>query len=460
MIGPDATLVTDIEGAATAGQVVVSHATAAHLPDAVIGGDIGPGLLVRRLPDDVGTFDSLVATELDRSTLVPAAVRRRAESGEKDAEHRKVAVGFVHVLGVDEHLAEHGPDRTAEALSQVTTAFAAAADAADVCLLASDLAPDGAKLILTAGAPEAVEDAEGRLLVAAREALDHDLPLPVRVGAHVGHVFASEVGAPWRHVYTVIGDAVNLAARLMGKAEPGQIVASAALLERTATPFETTELEPFMVKGKRQPQRASIVGDRLEGRGRTEQLRSPFVGRADEMAVLDAALASAISGLGSCVDLVGPPGIGKSRLVDEVLQQSRAVEHIRITCEPFQTSLPYFVARLVFRRLMRLAGHADRAEAGRRLDELVRHISPDQLPWLPLLADVVEADCEPTPEVDGLDPAHRGTATAEVANTFLTALVARPTCSCSRMRCGWTRRRPACSPVYSPTSIDSRGSCA
>ena len=426
VIGPDATLVTDIEGAATAGQVVVSHATAAHLPDAVLGGDIGPGLLVRRLPDAVGTFDSLAAAELDRSTLVPAAVRRRAESGERDAEHRKVAVGFVHVLGVDEYLAEHGPDRTAEALSQVTTAFATAADAAGVCLLASDLAPDGAKLILTAGAPEAVEDAEGRLLVAASEALDRDLPLPVRVGAHVGHVFASEVGAPWRHVYTVIGDAVNLSARLMGKAEPGQIVASAALLERTATPFETTELEPFMVKGKRQPQRASIVGDRLEGRGRREQLHSPFVGRHEEMAVLSRALADAAGGRGSCVDLVGIPGIGKSRLVDELLRRSRTAEPIRITCEPFQTSLPYFVARLVFRRLMNLEGHADRATAGRRLDELVRRISPGQLPWLPLLAAVIEADCESTPEVEGLDPAHHGTATAEVANTFLSALAPHP----------------------------------
>jgi class 3 adenylate cyclase len=417
VIGPDATLVTDIEGAASAGQVVVSQATAAHLPNSVVGGDIGQGLLVRRLPSGPETFEPLEPTTLDRSTLVPAAVRRRAESGERDAEHRKVAVGFVHVMGVDDYLKRHGPDLTAEALSRVTTVFADAADAADVCLLASDLAPDGAKLILTAGAPEAVEDAEGRLLVAAREALDHELPLPVRVGAHVGHVFASDVGAPWRHVYTVIGDAVNLSARLMGKAEPGQIVASAALLERTATPFATTELEPFMVKGKRQPQRASIVGSRLEGRGRAQQLRSPFVGRDAELATLNAALASATGGRGSCVELVGPPGIGKSRLVDEMLQRASTVQRTRITCEPFQTSLPYFVARLVFRRLMDLAGHADRASAGRELEALVRRIAPSQLPWLPLLAAVIEADCEATPEVDGLDPAHRGTATSEAANT-------------------------------------------
>ena len=418
---------TDIEGAASAGQVVVSHATAARLPDAIVGADIGPGRLVRRLPAEVDVLGPLTAgrarPEHPRAGGRPPTAQRAARRTPSTA--RLLSASFTCWASTTT-LPRHGPEQTAQALSEVTEAFATAAEAAGICLLASDLAPDGAKLILTAGAPEAVEDAEGRLLVAAREALDHDLVLPVRVGAHVGHVFASEVGAPWRHVYTVIGDAVNHAARLMGKAEPGQVVASAALLERTATPFETTELAPFMVKGKRQPQRASIVGNRLEGRGRREQLHSPFVGREQEMAVLSRALADAAGGRGSCVDLVGAPGIGKSRLIDELFRRSRTVEPIRITCEPFQTSLPYFVARLVFRRLMKLEGHADRAAAGRRLDELVRRISPDQLPWLPLLAAVIEADCESTPEVDGLDPAHRGTATAEVANTFLTALAPNP----------------------------------
>lgn len=427
VVGPDATLVTDIEGAASAGQVVVSPDTAGLLPPSCVGHEVGPGLLVRREPPPAATGSPIVAPpDLDRSRLVPPAVRRRVEAADLEAEHRRVAVGFVHVKGVDAHLAGHGPDATADALHRVVTIVSGAADEAGVCLLASDIAPDGAKLILTAGAPEAVEDAEGRLLVALRRALDTELPLAVRAGAHVGHVFASKVGAPWRHVYTVIGDAVNLSARLMGTAEPGQIVASRALLERTATPFETIELEPFMVKGKRHPQHAAVVGARVEGRGRAEGLRAPFLGRRREMSVLTAALSSARDGRGACVELVGPPGIGKTRLVDELVDLTGGLRRIRITCEPFQVDVPYYVARLVFRRLLGISFHADRAAAGAALRDRVEELAPHLLPWLPLLAVALEADADHTPEVDGLDPAHRADALAEAATGLLAALADGP----------------------------------
>ena len=145
VIGPDATLVTDIEGAATAGQVVVSHATAAHLPDTVVRRDIGPRTTGPASPGRRRHVRSLVATEPDTSTLGPGS---GPPGGRKMVERiptPRIRRRLRPRLRVDEHLAEHGPDRTAEALSQVTTAFAEAADAADVCLLASDLAPDGAK---------------------------------------------------------------------------------------------------------------------------------------------------------------------------------------------------------------------------------------------------------------------------------------------------------------------------
>ena len=90
-------------------------------------------------------------------------------------------------------------------------------------------------------------------------------PLAVRVGVHSGHVYAGAVGAPWRRVYTVMGDAVNLAARLMSKAEPGEVVASRSLVEAMTSTFELTALEPFMVKGKSRPQEAYVVGAQVEG---------------------------------------------------------------------------------------------------------------------------------------------------------------------------------------------------
>ncbi len=426
IIGPDATLVTDIEGAASAGEVVVSRTTAAQLPASHTGRAVGPGLLLRREPDRAGGLVGPILTpDIDRTILVPAAVRRRIEAGDLEPEHRRVAVGFLHIMGVDEFLATNGPEQTATALSTIVTTVAIAAAEADACLLASDLAPDGAKLIITAGTPEGVEDIEGRLLLTLRSVFDQHLPLPIRAGAHSGHVFASNVGAPWRHVFTVIGDAVNLSARLMGKAGPGQVVASRALLDNTATAFLTEPLDPFMVKGKRHPQHASLVKERVLEGVRSERLRPPFIGREDELRILTDAVGDAREGHGTCIELVGPPGIGKSRLLDELVDRAE-VPTLRITCEPFQADRPYYVARLLLRRVLGIAFDADQSTAGEQLVQRVGAVAPAVAPWIPLLATVIDASADETPEVLALDPSFRAQALHEAAADFFEAALRAP----------------------------------
>ena len=62
------------------------------------------------------------------------------------------------------------------------------------------------------------------MLLAVREIMDAENPLPIRIGVNQGSVFVGEVGPHYRRTFTVMGDAVNLAARLMAKAAPGEIL--------------------------------------------------------------------------------------------------------------------------------------------------------------------------------------------------------------------------------------------
>ncbi len=82
----------------------------------------------------------------------------------------------------------------------------------------------------------------------------------MRVGVNTGKVFTGDFGPRYRRAYRVFGDAINTAARVMAKAEAGQILSTEIVLNRSRTLFETTSIEPFAAKGKAELVHASIVG--------------------------------------------------------------------------------------------------------------------------------------------------------------------------------------------------------
>ena len=423
--GQHATTVTEMESTADAGEIVISPATADLLPPRCVGQPKGDGLRLRRSPPGEPERPTVPTVgDVDLTRFVPAAIRRRAESGFVEAEHRHVTVGFVHFGHADAVLAEHGAGVLHQQLEFLVEAGVQAAAETGVCLISTDVAGDGGKLIFTAGAPDAVEDGEGRMLTTARSLLDAGVELPLSIGVHSGHVFAGPVGADDRRVYTVMGDAVNLAARLMTKAEHGQVVASRSAIEQSATPFDTAPLEPFMVKGKRLPQEAFVVGDRLEGRERSASSSASFVGRQHELKLLRDAVSSAANGAGAWIEIVGEPGIGKSRLIQEALVDTHGLRVIRVMGEPFQADRPYYTSRLVLRAALGIPRQADADEAGRVLADRVAELAPNQQRWLPLLGLAVDATAAPTDDVDRTDPAYRPIVLREAVVALLQATLA------------------------------------
>src|SRR4029453_11347697 len=124
------------------------------------------------------------------------------------------------------------------------------AEARELCFLATDVDQDGGKIVLTAGVPRSSGNDDERLLLALRGIVAKTRAFEVQVGVNTGAVFAGDIGPAFRRTYTVMGDAVNFAARLMAVAPAGQILATRETVSRSRSKFVVHVLDHFLVKGK------------------------------------------------------------------------------------------------------------------------------------------------------------------------------------------------------------------
>lgn len=398
--GPAATVTTQMEQVADAGEIVVSHDTAARLPAAAVGDVKGGGRLLRWRRVEEGGPGPTPARPVPESVIaatVPAALRRRLSDRGGEPEHRSACVAFVKFKGVDAMLAGSGPDATAAALDRLVVAVQEAADDEAVTFLATDIDADGGKVILTTGVPVAQEDDEGRILRVARRIVGQELALPVRVGVNSGHVFAGAIGSAFRRTFTVMGDTVNLAARLMAAAAPGDVLATAPVLDRAATQFATEALEPFLVKGKSEPVQAYRVGA-ATGQKAVTAGSLPFRGRDKELTVLLHAAEWAADGRGGVALVEAERGAGKTRLLTELYGTLPAeMRIVLLSGEANGDAIPYLPLRGALRDLLGISA-PDRRLAGTQLLAALDARDDTLVPFAPLLAAVVDAEVPPTPE--------------------------------------------------------------
>lgn len=424
--GRGATETVDCESMAEAGEILLSRTTAALLPPDLTGEPLAHGrrLLVAAAVR-TGSVDDPATHRADAhpARYLPDAQREQILVG-APAEHRRVTVAFVKFSHTD-HLEDDGPEVVAHYLQRLVSIVADSAEENGVHWMATDIVADGGKIILAAGAPTASEDDEDRMLRAVRTIVERSADFDVRIGVNWGPVFVGDLGSPRRRTFTIMGDAVNLAARLMAKAESGQAVASKTVTDRARSRYELDTLEPFFVKGKSRPIDASVLGP-LQGREASGSVHVlPLVGRRHELALLDAVIDNARISRGGVVEVAGDAGAGKTRLVDEVRRRA-GLPTVTVICGQYARSSPYFVLRLLLRTLSGsvLATPAD--EAGAALTAWVQRVAPSQLPWLPLVALVADAEVAPTPEADRIAAAFRRERTHRAVADLLTAGVRAP----------------------------------
>lgn len=306
------------ENRAEAGQVVIHNQLLMHTGDIHMVPVDDDYTLVERLvikppmqplelpPDDPA---------LDRFTHSLVAGRLRAGQERFINEHRKVTTMFVRFDGFD----FDADPRVGEKVERYFVAVLDVVGQYDGYLDKIEVGDKGAKFLVLFGAPVAHEDDQMRAL---RCALDlRALPgAIVHIGLNTGFVYAGLVGSATRREYTVIGDAVNLAARLMQAARPQQIICPTRCHDET---FAWDELVPVTVKGKREAIPIfAMKGLQQQGaRGlRAVGYALPMVGRQEELDAVQARLETVLAGQGQIVGITGEAGIGKTRLANEVIR--------------------------------------------------------------------------------------------------------------------------------------------
>ena len=227
--------------------------------------------------------------------LPPVWERLRTGRGEFLAELRPVIPVFVRFGGIDfdnDAEAQARLDGFVVGAQRIINSYGGAA-------LQLTLGDKGAYLYAVFGSPVAHEDDASRACAAALELLtlaDRTAATDIGIGVAGGRLRSGTYGHQHRRTFCCLGDAVNLAARLMSAAPPGQVVVADPVRRATGERYRWDELPPLRVKGKQLP----VIAHRLIGRGaggrRDLEASGVMVGRVDELTRITALLRRAATG--------------------------------------------------------------------------------------------------------------------------------------------------------------------
>ena len=345
-----------------------------------------------------------------------------APTGPSDlaAEYKQVTVLFADVVRSMDIAAALDMERLREIITELVERTAGVVQRYGGTV---EYTGDGAMALF--GAPIALEDHAFRGCLAALAIQDEarrlaaevarrdGVALQVRVGLNSGRVIAGEIGSGSLG-YRAIGGQVGMAQRMEAAAPPGGVMLSESTAQLVEHLVTLAEPEWVHIKGAGEPvcvRQLVAISPRDGLVGRAE---ASLVGRRWEMASLEAIVDRAIGGRGGVVNVVGPPGIGKSRVAREAAAAAagRGIEVFWAFCESHARDVPFHAVARLLRAgtgVADLDGEAARAR--------VRERSPDADPQDVLLLDDLLGIADPEVALPAIDPDARRRRLAALINT-------------------------------------------
>lgn len=250
-------------------------------------------------------------------------------------------------------------------------------------------------------------------------------PLQGRVGIATGLVVVSGQANPGdARSAEIVGKMPNLAARLQSIADPGSVTISNATRRVTRGQFTYRDLGAVPLKGFSRPVQAwvALPARTVESRfrARLQGAASPLVGRKRELDMLAGSWAKARAGHGQVVQVVGEPGIGKSRLTEAIEERIAKDPHVRVRwfCSPQHVDSSFYVVK---DQLERAAAIELTDPAPVRLNKLARLVNASDETTLEIFASLFSIPLDRPYAIDALTPEKR----KEVTMAALAAMFGR-----------------------------------
>ncbi|GAB4203779.1 MAG: adenylate/guanylate cyclase domain-containing protein [Roseiflexaceae bacterium] len=401
------------EQQACKGEVVISADTAAQLGSmlqiAEWRSNVNPNQSIAVLNSISATVEPQPWPPLSPDSLAEAQVRpwlhspiyRRISEGQEMflAELRPAVALFLRFEGIDY---DHDPT-AGDKLDALIRWVQRVLHQYEGTLLEIVIGDKGSYLYAAFGAPVANDNDAVHAVAAALDlsaaGQRFDFIKPVQIGINRGTVRTGAYGGTTFRGYGMLGDAVNLAARLMQAAQPGQILASQHIQQITSDHFTWEALTPIKVKGKSD---LIAIYQPHNAKPKPKRTNVLMVGREKERDSLRARLQALLNGQSGPVVIEGEPGIGKSRLLSDLIEQAQnaGLQPLQGAGDAIERSTVYYPWRPVFAQLLGLAQPGDHAPAAQSDDHQVRQSyvlaqlakDPELLRYAPLLNAVLPLD--------------------------------------------------------------------
>ena len=252
-------------------------------------------------------------------------------------ERRVVTAVFADLVGSTALGERLDPEELKLVVGEAVSRMVVAVEAFDGHV--KDLAGDGVLAIF--GAPTSHEDDAERAVRAGLRIVEEIAAfgqeierswgvaeVDVRVGIETGPVVTGAIGGGSRVEYSALGDAVNTASRLQGQAVPGTVLVGAETHRSVADSFAWGPVRELTLKGKGSPVEAyPVAGVAGASPGPSRGRRVPMIGREAELALADSLVEGAVlGGSGAILYLSGEPGIGKTRMMQELRELVRGAQ--------------------------------------------------------------------------------------------------------------------------------------